>query len=380
VLIFLTALFFFIFTSPVLAAPRICKFHAQDTNDWIEICNDSGTVDLSLYYVADLDQTNKKYLNCTFNTAINVPLSQILNNAGDTISLIEISSGNSVSTVRYCDSSKSTCPPDSDVVDIKDSMCGLINPDDTRTVSSDAAICTPLPVFCPVSSTPPSPTSISPSSPPAASASLETSITNLNSSASLGQNLSLSFSINSNLPDAEFYIKAFGGVNDDYSIETQNNSNWYNYNASWTDMPKIKTGSDGKYSGQITIRPKPDKETGNYRVQIKVRALPGSPEKISGITYLSVSSTPTQTPAPTSSLTPSPTPTPSPSLTPTPEPTQYSQSAVLAATDTNFSPTSTPAPSPQTRPTINVPVMLMILGSLLLLTPLAISKFPHAKI
>ncbi|HAP37829.1 hypothetical protein A2574_02180 [Candidatus Shapirobacteria bacterium RIFOXYD1_FULL_38_32] len=378
-LIFLIALFYLIFASPSQAAPRICKFHAQDTSDWVEVCSDTGTtIDLSSYYIADQEQTNKKYLNCTFNTAINIPLSNILNNGGDIISLVEISTGTVVSSVRYCDSSISPCPSDSDVVDIKNSLCGLIGPDDSRTVSSDSAICLPLPAVCSVSSVAPSPTSPPSSS---VSANLDTSITNLNSSANLGQNLTLSFSISSNLPNTEFYIKAFGGVNDDYSIETQNNSNWYNYNSAWVDLPKIKTGSDGKYSGQITIRPKSDKEIGNYRVQIKVRRTDGSIEKISGINYLSVSSSPTSvptlTPTPTASITPTFTPTPTP--TETPLPTDISESSVLAASDTNPDLTSTPTPASKSFPKINIPVVLMSLGSLLLLTPLVITKFSHAQ-
>jgi hypothetical protein len=382
VLIFLIALFYLIFASPSYAAPRICKFHAQDTSDWVEVCNDTGSViDLSSYYIADQEQTNKKYLNCTFNTAINIPLSNILNNGGDIISLVEISTGTVVSSVRYCDSSISPCPSDSDVVDIKSSLCGLIGPDDSRTVSSDSAICLPLPAVCSVSSVAPSPTSPPSSSVPLAN--LETSITNLNSSSNLGQNLTLSFSITSNLPDTEFYIKAFGGVNDDYSIETQNNSNWYNYNSSWVDLPKIKTGSDGKYSGQITIRAKSDKEIGNYRVQTKVRRTDGSIEKISGINYLSVSSSPTSiptlTPTPTASITPTPTFTPTPTPTETPIPTDFSESSVLAASNTISDPTSTPPPTSKSLPKINIPVVLMSLGSLLLLTPLAITKFSRAQ-
>lgn len=214
-------------------------------------------------------------------------------------------------------------------------------------------------LFVPKIVTAQTPTSTSNPTPTTAPISIE--IDSLPSSASLGSTFSIRFIVNNATPNTDYYIKAYGGISDNYYLETQNGTSWYGYGGAWDFMPKFKSDSNGNISQLLSVRSKTDKETGQYKVKVKIRD-PAIESKI--IKYITITefiptptSTPTNTPLPTNTPAPSNTPVPSntstptivPTATKTPTPSNTSAPA-NTSTPTN-TPTSTPVPASTSTPT-----------------------------
>lgn len=222
-----------------------------------------------------------------------------------------------------------------------------------------------------------------------------------------GTTFPISFTVNEASSSASYYYKFFGGVdNDVYKIT--NNSD-LSYSSSWSNFPQIilNPTSENIFNGYAFI--KPDVQTGTLNLKIRIALTTDTSTKLGAtspafsIEVVAVpppTSTPTPNPTnvPTPTNIPTPTPTKIPTLTPTltptkiptptltPIPIEATISAVLEPIEITESPiitliaTSNQIISDSTKGAKNttkktfLPLIFIILGGVLLLTPLIISK------
>lgn len=207
-----------------------------------------------------------------------------------------------------------------------------------------------------------------------------------------------------------YYIKLFS-VATSTSIDNYYNSNWLNYTSSWSSYPFVVPTSS---SQNITIQARA-MITGVIN-DLKIRLHEGSSNYDSSSQYSLTSLEPTA--VPTATLTPTPTPTPTPNPTNTPTPTLIPTITPTKTPTPTLSQTPTPTvtilptatdsltETPANDPTIPItdlvpevlgtqttaenktqeleknfakpsltPIVFLVAGGLLLLSPLLISKF-----
>ena len=236
-------------------------------------------------------------------------------------------------------------------------------------------------------STPTTTPSVTPSPTPAQSPApndLSISINSSPDSANLGDSFFVEFNVQNANPDTNYYVKAFGGTADNYSIQTQSNNDWYNFNSPWSSFSQFTTDNNGHLQSSLTVRAKPDQETGQYQLKIKFKEVDGSQEKESEAREISIfapdsNPTVTKTPTLTKKITPTKTktPTPSPSTTPSPTPagidtiSSDSDPSILGDQDINADSTTS---SKKSKPTNLIPKIFIGLGTLFLLVPVLITK------
>lgn len=241
---------------------------------------------------------------------------------------------------------------------------------------------------------------------------LPLTINNLPSQITSGQQFNLTLNLRAKL-NLSYQFKVYGGVNgDNYSYEVENNGNWINgYNGAWDSLPQASTDSSGNASFGLTVRFRTDKNSGTSSLVAKVKETLANTYITSSNYNLDVID-PSPTPMPTSTSTPTSTPTavPTPTDLPTNTPTIIPTSSIIP-TVTSFStvtppPEDTPANSPadQTFSSVTdvlgtstsapvstessslsnfLPLIFIIVGGILLATPLIISqikiKWPAKK-
>lgn len=404
-MVLLAILMFFLSALPVFANVHICKFSSQTTADWVQVCNDSNqTQDLSTYTIED-SIGNSAGLNCFLSPqkSYSLNFSNYLNKSGDFIFLkngadiidcISYGDQNCISNdthtpapvVDQCLALTSSWENTADCSSSGTQHCIVntstpipsLTPSPSPTVTSTSTSTSVLtqPSTLTLTSTP-NPTSTS-------TPAISISIGSLPDSAKLGDSFSLEFNIQNANPAAAYYVKAFGGTTDNFSIQTQSSNNWYNFNSSWDSFSQVSTDSNGHIQSSLTVRAKPDQETGQYQLKIKLKQVDGSQEKESDAKEISIfapnpSNTPTPTPTPTSTLvftTPSVTPT----RTRTPTPTLPAETAKLSAGPTS-SPAvlgqtniSSPSSLPKSSVVATIAKILMALGTLMLLVPAVMAK------
>lgn len=221
------------------------------------------------------------------------------------------------------------------------------------------------------------PTPIPTSTPAPTAEPVSIRIDSVPSSVSLGSPFSIRFIASHLNSNTEYYVKAYGGIDDNYYFEIQNGTSWYNFNSAWDNMPKFKSNSNGEINQLLFLRAKADKETGSYKIKVKLR----EPEVESEISYVIVTKF---VPSPTS--TP-PEPTPTEEIIPTPEPlpTNYEVTEtpgainILGLSDgDSLSSTSSPIKISKQGGNM-IPVILISSGGVLLLIPLLVSKIRDGR-
>ncbi len=381
-LLLLLILYFVFLPRTVYAADvDITAFSPLTTDEWVQITNNtSERIILENWKFIDSSNTQKSLTGCieagksrTFQTG-----TSWLNNDGDTISLVNSTGGN-VASISYAKDLSIGIPAAG--------MAWYYNKD-SLTWQEGASTnyvdntCT-MPTSAPTQATSPSPTqpttTPTPTNTPKPTPAI--SIETFPSTASVMQSFAMRFTVSNLSPDTEYTFKAIGGLNDKESMETYNSGSWYGYRDAWDNHPKFKSGSDGKLTQSISMRVKDAQEAGEYKVQIRIKEI----DKDSDIKYISIKSRePTATITPTSSHTP----------TPTPEDEEGDFFAdqesdnpdLLASLDTvndvdsyndqilGAVATPTPTPAPKSFSSSVFPLVLMITGALLLITPLVITK------
>jgi hypothetical protein len=412
----LLSLFFLISSFPVRAQVKINEFlpNPPDGGDeFIEIYNPSETViDISSWKLADAANNNVLLDGCIMPQGYRSFKSSWLNNTGsDTIFLFNADQ-NILDSVAYGSGSSLALPSKgvsySRVPDGADSWQinsspnsqnnSCANPTNTPTpTNAPVPTNTPTPVLLPTDTAVPTltstptptrtPTPTKTPSPTATSA--PTFILKINSipgSGQLGQVLTTSFTLENGSANTDYYLKVYGGPDgDSFGIETENFANWYNFNSSWINFPKVKTDNFGQITAQINFRARLDKSPGVFRVVIKAQSVDESQKMETSPVYLNIvaapSSTPTLTPPPTLTPTLTVTPSPTPTFFPTPEfvtPTKYllakndSGSMTLGVQDIVI-PTPTVVPVTPKSPASIAVGLVVALGSVLLLAPLIIN-------
>lgn len=212
------------------------------------------------------------------------------------------------------------------------------------------------------------------------------------SSADLGQNFTLTFTLDNIEPQTEYYIKAYEDSDTDKSLEVLVNDSWQSSykGATWSSMPKFSS-DNSTISQDLHLRAKSDKNSGDYQIYLKAMQVF---EDTIGETYLSSSKTVSvnsadtpSTNTPTLSLTasattspsispaasPSPSPSPVPSPTPAGIDTIPDQSDPSILGDQDSVPTSSPKKS-ISAPANLIPKIFIGLGTLFLLVPTLITK------
>ena len=231
---------------------------------------------------------------------------------------------------------------------------------------------------------------------------LSLTISNLPSQITAGQQFNIVLNLHAKI-NLNYQFKVYGGVNgDNYSYEVKNGDTWTNgYNGAWNSLPQSSTDSNGNSSLELTVRFKTDKTSGTSQLIAKVKESAFNNYIVSNAYSLDVvdpSPTPINTPVATTVLTNSPTLTPTPTptkiptptikLTLTPTPKIATISAIIEATETTEA-TETPTitiistsgeilgESISTKSATKknfLPLIFIVSGGILLLTPLIISK------
>lgn len=237
-------------------------------------------------------------------------------------------------------------------------------------------------------------------------------IENISDSVVLGENFSVGFSVSNADIGSSFYYKVFGGIDDNTSsIQNFYNSNYLNYTSSWADFPILVISTNSANLATAFGRVNNNSSSGIYNIRLRIAKTSNTSSKydseIKNIDIIAPSPTPTEippsntpTPNPTSTPTSTPTlsntPTPKPTITPTPtkisspiptiEPSVNPEpiEEILGATDVLNEPTIIPTEAKNEVQTNNsvlkfLPTFLIVLGSLLLLTPLVLSKIKHCS-
>lgn len=227
---------------------------------------------------------------------------------------------------------------------------------------------------------------------------LPLTISNLPSQITAGQQFNIILNLHAKI-NLNYQFKVYGGVNgDNYSYEVKNGDTWTNgYNGAWNSLPQSSTDSNGNSSLELTVRFKTDKTSGTSQLIAKVKESALNNYIVSNGYSLDVVdppptpiNTPVATIVPTNSPTSTPTkiPTPTIKLTLTPTPKIATVSAIIEPTETTEAtetPTITIIPtsgeilgeSTSTKSAARknfLPLIFIVLGGILLLTPLIISK------
>jgi len=364
-------LIYFTLPSLSLAADpliKITNYSSNSSPEWVEIQNQSSeSVDITGWKIKDannIDTDDFILSGCLSSLGYLTVIRDSdgwLNNSNETISLLDQQSS-LVDQISYTNGKTESSYH-------QDNTC-------TFTPTPIPPTQTPTPTLTPTQiPNSPTPTPI-PSSTITPTPALSIIINSTPSSVSVNQNFTVSFTANNITPNQEYYFKVFGGQDgDNYGIETQNNSNYYGFTSDWDNFPKFSSTTNS-LSQSVTARVKSDKSAGSYHIKIKIRKIDGSFDKESDQKSITVTSLmPTLTPVNTSTptATVSPTPTPTKEETPTELPTITDQQ-VLGSTDIKLSPTVTLI-SKSNKTNNFIPLLLIIIGSLLLLTPIAIAQF-----
>lgn len=227
---------------------------------------------------------------------------------------------------------------------------------------------------------------------------LPLTISNLPSQITAGEQFNIILNLHAKL-NLAYQFKVYGGVNgDNYSYEVKNGDTWTNgYNGAWSSLPQSSTDTNGNSSLELTVRFKTDKTSGTSQLIAKVKESALNNYIISNSYSLDVvdppptpintpisTPTPTNTPTNISTLTKIITPTIKLTLTPTPktatisailEPTQISE--ITEIPTITLIPTIGEILGESTKSATKknfLPLIFIILGGILLLTPLIISK------
>jgi len=192
---------------------------------------------------------------------------------------------------------------------------------------------------------------------------------------------------------ASYYYKFFGGIDTDvYKITTNSD---LSYTSSWANFPQINTNSiSNSFTGFGFV--KSDASTGTYNLKIKIALISNTGSGVTSppfpLEIVAAPPTPTPTSAPT--FTPTPTSTPTKIPTPTKSPTATTVPSIdLNKYDSSESsnipisiePTpvvegisdqiSTSESKNNSKTKINfLPIILIIIGGGLLITPVIINK------
>jgi|GEM_PF-3180425 len=141
-----------------------------------------------------------------------------------------------------------------------------------------------------------------------------------------GQDFPITLILSHGAINTDYYLKAYGGVSDNYSIEVFYNGIWSNgYNGAWVNMPKFRSNQNGEINENITLRSKSDQSGGTYNLTGKIKEV-NSDNSVTSSTRTILVATPTSIPTNTPTATKTPTPTTitfttAPTATPTPRPT-----------------------------------------------------------
>jgi len=380
----------FLFFTPQVVSAQVSLSEISPTTDteWIELQNSSDSaVILTGWKFQKVEVSGDKLIpNHTevgprSSCIIEFPSGFLSNSEPRTVKLVDQSGAqidialpypanlpNTLSWTRQPDSSWSQVTPS------KSNLCLIATPTSTPTPTNTS---TPTNTPVPSNTSTPSVTPTITSSPTPTSEPIRITIDNLPSSASLGNTFTVRFIVSHASPNTDYYVKAYGGINDNYYLETQNGTSWYGFNAAWDNLPKFKADNSGNINQLLFVRSKIDKETGLYKVKVKLR----EPEIESEIKYLTITKfVPSPTPT-------KPEPTPTMEIIPTPEPLPTSPSeeispestSVLGLSDSeNLSPTVSPIKISKSGSNI-IPTILISVGGILLLVPLLVSKIRDGK-
>lgn len=176
--------------------------------------------------------------------------------------------------------------------------------------------------------------------PRVAQAVISINITSSPTEARIGEEFTVSLSMDGLEPETSYYIKSrIGKTSSEMNKgETFNESTsrWLGDTDAWTNFPIILSNSEGSSSANLKSRAKSTAELGENLLAIRLRKV-GASSNAGDSNTVTINLFEAPTPAP------SPTPTPQPTLTPT-------SSSSLTPTPTPKSPTPTPKP-PTATPT-----------------------------
>lgn len=243
-------------------------------------------------------------------------------------------------------------------------------------------------------------------------------INNISDNNIIGENFSVDFAISNADVGSSFYYKIFGGIGDTTSsIQNFYNDDYLNYTSSWSDFPiiTISTSSASLVTAYGRVN---NDQSGLYNVRVRIAKVLSTGSKYDSesktIDCLLPTPTPTDAPTPIPTNTPLPTSTPtaiptsipttkptstptpittitstpSKNLTPTPTLTLTTEPSIITEpTEEVLGTTDIPTPEPteenkkseeKTASVVSfIPTILIILGALLLFTPLILSKIKH---
>ncbi|RJP46440.1 MAG: hypothetical protein C4584_01580 [Armatimonadetes bacterium] len=271
-LIFVT--FFFISTTTLASADTITlnEFYSAGSTsastgpDWVEIYNDGS--DISLYQLLDDGDHSKNLSNASCNDNFcTIDWSNLLNNTGDTIKLVLISSGEILDQVTYSTSGDIPAP--------STGQSAGRDPDGTGSWvifstpskgSSNNSSSTPTFTPSPIPTNTPTPTALPSPTPTRKPTSIPVifNIASTPSSINTDQFLSVSIEIKGWTANQTYYLKgAFikdGSTN--YFGQTKVGPDWIKNNQKYDQQFLITTNSSGEWNGSLDVMP--DKEDSGF--------------------------------------------------------------------------------------------------------------------
>ncbi|MBU4210384.1 lamin tail domain-containing protein [Patescibacteria group bacterium] len=307
--------------------------------------------------------------------------SGFLNNGGDTAKLLN-DQGVNINEFNYSKSSTDlSWSKQTDIIWCEaDPSKGEINGTCFKAAPTNTSTPTNTPTNSPTPTQTPTPT-VTPTPLPQ----LSVRIIDIPSYTTQNQIFTIKFLIENAPSQKEYYAKAFGGVNDYSSIQTENNGKWLNYTgSSWTEFRSFKVGVGGSGSFILTAKVKESAPTGEYKVQIRIKPTDEEKTTDSDLHILQVSQSvptlvPTPTPTPTSKLSPTPTLSSTEKLKEKLSDKDY-DGDVLGITDITMTPTPTKTNSKEKSGNQNIfPAIFMLIGGGLLLIPVIITKINEWK-
>lgn len=360
----------FITIRPAFAEVFICKFSHNVGSDWVEVCNkDNQIIDLGGYSLKDSSgDVIAKNIGCSLPTygRVSIGTSNRLNKDNDYIVLVNLDK--QVDCVSY---GNNVCPNTGIHIDVATDKChelsetGWVDTEDCSNTSVSECL---VPSIPPTPTPTPTPTPIpTPTNTP--SSKLTISILHTPDKVCVEEAFEVKILTERAKISTEYYVKAFGGTTDNYSIETENKGEWHNFNGDWQKMPIILTNHDGVFESSIMARIKYDEKPGIYNLKVKIHEVNGNTEAESESKNIEIISKPSSTPTQKPTLTPTSTSTPS--QQPTDTPAQEKNSADDLNLPTNIEGSTLGA---TTYNNTWIPVVLMGTGSILLIVPLIIGK------
>jgi hypothetical protein len=224
-----------------------------------------------------------------------------------------------------------------------------------------------------------------------------------------GTSFPVTFIVENSDPSTSYHYKFFGGPGDS-KTQIQTDTNLFYTGTAWENFPTFTTDATGKSAIAGYAYIKSDSSAGVYSLFVKLDSGVSSPAYINTITVSAAPTpTPTNTPTPTPTPTPTNTPTPTPTVTPTPTKIPTATPTVdlnryTASADATASAINDPIDNgiveeevPTDKPTSVVtqilgdtsevsttkqnflPLIFIISGGLLLLSPLIITKIKDVK-